>query len=85
MTDLVKDNDLKYVNGAKDVNKRYTFFTNEFYRGKEDENVIIKILSDYIDVPYNTLIDVTYKDSSIEKESNEKIPCWFIEEFFELI
>lgn len=85
MSKLVKDNDLQKISGGRDTNKRYTFLERQHYRAKNDQDVTIQILFNYIDVPYDTQIDVTYVDQSTRRISNEKIPCWFIDENYDFM
>lgn len=81
MASKLDDNDLKKVSGGTiDKTKKYTFYMNQSFKSKTDSYVSISIIGNYINVPYNTEINVFYFDHANNRSSKEHIPAYYIDE-----
>lgn len=86
MNDFLKDCDLsKVTGGSDDENKLYTYYNNQVFKAKQNQRIRIVIRGDYINVPKDTKISVTYTDINLKRTSNETFYPWFIEMHYNVV
>ena len=84
MSNFLKESDLsKATGGADKENKLYTYYDKQAFKAKQDYHIRITIRGNYINVPKDAEISVTYTDISTKRISNETIYPWFIEEHYD--